>query len=299
MFDRIAQTISEQTLNLDLPVQMTIKRLDQIHPQISGNKFFKLKYNFLEANRLNLKQIITFGGAYSNHIAATAYAAQLFGFQSIAIIRGDELANKALNPTLATAQDMGMQLHFVSREIYRQKDSPEFLTELKRNYPLAYIIPEGGTNALAIQGTQEILSQDDLQNYDVICCAVGTGGTIAGLIEATTDQHTILGFSALKGDFLLRDVAQLTSKNNWKIIDDYCFGGYAKTTPELCQFIANFEHQHQIPLEQIYTGKMLYGIFDLIAKGYFDQKTRILVIHSGGLQGRNIPPLFLNTDNKI
>ena len=289
MFDRIAQTISEQTLNLDLPVQMTIKRLDQIHPQISGNKFFKLKYNFLEAHRLNLKQIITFGGAYSNHIAATAYAAQLFGFQSIGIIRGEELANKTLNPTLTTAQHMGMQFHFVSREIYRQKDNAEFLTELKHNHPLAYIIPEGGTNTLAIRGCQEILNQNDLLHYDVICCAVGTGGTIAGLIEAMTDQQTILGFSALKGDFLQRDVAQLTSKNNWKIIDNYCFGGYAKTTPELYQFIENFEHQHQIPLEQIYTGKMLYGIFDLITKGYFVEKTRILVIHSGGLQGRNIP----------
>ena len=289
MFDRIAQTISNQSLKLDLPVQIAVKRLDQIHPQISGNKFFKLKYNFLEAQRLHLKQIITFGGAYSNHIAATAYAAQHFGFQSIGIIRGDELTHKVLNPTLLTAQQLGMQLQFVSREIYRQKDTPEFLAELKQQYPHAYIIPEGGTNAFAIQGSQEILTQTDLQDYDVICCAVGTGGTITGLIEASTDQHTILGFSALKGDFLQQEVAQRTLKTNWKITDDYCFGGYAKTDDQLFQFIQNFEAQHRIPLEQIYTGKMLYGIFDLIAKDYFDENTRILAIHSGGLQGRKVP----------
>lgn len=289
MFDRIAQTISNQSLKLDLPVQVAVKRLDQTHPQISGNKFFKLKYNFLEAQRLNLKQIITFGGAYSNHIAATAYAAHRFGFQSIGIIRGDELAHKALNPTLLTAQQLGMQLQFVSREIYRLKDTPEFLAELKRKYPHAYIVPEGGTNTLAIQGSQEILTKTDLQDYDVICCAVGTGGTITGLIEASTDRHTILGFSALKGDFLQQEVAQRTLKRNWKIIDDYCFGGYAKTSSELFQFIQNFENKYQIPLEQIYTGKMLYGIFDLIAKGYFDENTRILAIHSGGLQGRKVP----------
>lgn len=289
MFDRIAQTISNQSLKLDLPVHVAVKRLDQIHPQISGNKFFKLKYNFLEAQRLNLKQIITFGGAYSNHIAATAYAAHRFGFQSIGIIRGDELAHKVLNPTLLTAQQLGMQLQFVSREIYRLKDTPEFLAELKQKYPLAYIIPEGGTNALAIQGSQEILTQTDLQDYDVICCAVGTGGTITGLIEASSDRHRVLGFSALKGDFLQQEVAQRTLKTNWKISDDYCFGGYAKTNDQLFQFIQNFEDQHRIPLEQIYTGKMLYGIFDLIAKGYFDENTRILAIHSGGLQGRKVP----------
>ena len=299
MFDRIAQTIPYQTLNLDLPVQVTIKRLDQIHPQISGNKFFKLRYNFLAAQRLGLKQILTFGGAYSNHIAATAYAAKLFGFQSIGIIRGAELENKTLNSTLEAAQQMGMQFQFISREKYKLKDTPEFLAELKQQHPLAYIIPEGGTNALAIQGSQEILNQDDLQNYDVICCAVGTGGTITGLIEASTDRHTILGFSALKGNFLQQEVAQRTAKSNWKIIDDYCFGGYAKTTPELFQFILTFEDQHHIPLEQVYTGKMLYGIFDLISKAYFAENSRILVIHSGGLQGRKIPSLILNNENKI
>ncbi|AXQ21395.1 1-aminocyclopropane-1-carboxylate deaminase/D-cysteine desulfhydrase [Acinetobacter wuhouensis] len=286
MFDQIAQAIPYQTIQVDSSTHITIKRLDQIHPQISGNKFFKLKYNFLEAQRLGYKKIITFGGAYSNHIAATAYAAHRFGFDSIGIIRGEELMNKALNHTLSTAQQFGMQLQFVSREKYRLKDTYEFLQELKLHYSDSYIIPEGGTNKLAIQGCHEILTEDDLKNYDVICCAVGTGGTITGLIEASAKHQKVLGFSALKGDFLTDDVAQLSNKRNWKILDDYCCGGYAKTNDELLEFIENFEKQYQIPLEHIYTGKMLFGIFDLIQKDYFPKNSRILVIHSGGLQGR-------------
>lgn len=287
MFDQIAQSIPHQKLNIDAPVEVTIKRLDLVHPQISGNKFFKLKYNFLEAQKLGLDKIITFGGAYSNHIAATAFAAQQFGFQSVGIIRGEELANKALNHTLSTAQHFGMQLQFVSREQYRQKDHPAFLAQLTEQFGQCYIIPEGGTNALAIQGCKEILSQDDLKNYDVICCAVGTGGTISGLIQASSMHHTILGFSALKGNFLQHDVAQLMTQKNWKMMDDYCFGGYAKIRPELLEFIQKFEQKFSIPLEQVYTGKMLFGIFDLIQKNYFPAKSKILVIHSGGLQGRS------------
>lgn len=289
MFDRIAHTVSYQTLNLDAPIQVSIKRLDQIHPQISGNKFFKLKYNLLEAQKQATKKIITFGGAYSNHIAATAYASHLFGFESIGFIRGEELVDQPLNSTLSTAQNFGMQLQFISREKYRQKESEDFLQQLKLGYPDAYIVPEGGSNDLAILGCREILSDDDLKNYDVICCAVGTGGTILGLIEASSDHQTILGFSALKGDFLQKEISLKTNKSNWKITDHYCFGGYAKTTPELFTFIDNFEQNHQIPLEQIYTGKMLFGLFDLIKKNDFAENTRILVIHSGGLQGRKIP----------
>ena len=287
MFDHIAQTIPYQSLDFAGSVQLTVKRLDLIHPQISGNKFFKLKYNLIEARQLGLKQMLTFGGAYSNHIAATAYAAQLFGFKSLGIIRGEELAHKPLNPTLTTAQQLGMQLVFVSREKYRQKNNHDWIDELTQHYPDTYIIPEGGTNELAIQGCQEILTTEDLNHYDVICCAVGTGGTITGLINASSSQQEILGFSALKGDFLQQDVSQLTHKSNWKILDDYCFGGYAKTTAELLSFINNFEQQYRIPLEQIYTGKMFYGIFDLISKGYFKENAKILILHSGGLQGRS------------
>lgn len=288
MFDDIAQGITDQQIFVDAPIRLTIRRLDQIHPQISGNKFFKLKYNFLAAQQQGKTSLITFGGAFSNHIAATAYAANRFGFQSIGIIRGEELATQPLNHTLATAQKLGMQLHFVSRKDYRLKDSAAYLNALEMQYPNSYIIPEGGTNAFAIQGCTEILSADDLNTYDVICCAVGTGGTITGLIEASTAQQQILGFSALKGDFLSTDVAQMTEKRNWKILDHYCCGGYAKTTIELLQFIENFEKKYQIPLESIYTGKMFLGIFDLISQHYFAKNSRILVIHSGGLQGRSL-----------
>lgn len=286
MFDQIAFPTPYQTLDLPFPVQLTVKRLDLIHPQISGNKFFKLKYNLLEAKQQNLNQVLTFGGAYSNHIAATAYAAHYFGFQSIGIIRGEELAKQAFNPTLQTAQDFGMQLHFVSRAEYRLRHELEYLQQLKQRYPNTLIIPEGGTNQLAIQGTKEILSADDRENYDVIGCAVGTGGTIAGIIESSSDQQHILGFSALKGDFLKHDIQQWTNKTNWSLTDKYCCGGYAKTNSELLQFMQQFEQQYAVPLEQVYTAKMMMGLFDLIQQGNFPVNTRILAIHTGGLQGR-------------
>ena len=286
MFDHIAFPIPYQTLQLPQPVQLTIKRLDLIHPQISGNKFFKLKYNLLAAQQQGFSQVLTFGGAFSNHIAATAFAAQHFGFQSIGMIRGEELASQQFNPTLQTAQDLGMQLHFLSRFEYRLRHQAEYLQQLQQQYPQAFIIPEGGSNALAIQGTQEILSPDDLENYDVICCAVGTGGTLAGIIESSSEQQHVLGFSALKGDFLKQDIQQWTDKSNWSLTDAYCCGGYAKITPKLLQFMQQFEQQHHIPLEQVYTAKMMMGILDLIQYHHFPAHTRILAIHTGGLQGK-------------
>ena len=286
MFNAIAQAVGYQTLMDQPDIHLDLKRLDLIHPHISGNKFYKLKYNLQHAKQLGQDTLITFGGAFSNHIAATAYAAHYFGFNSIGIIRGEELADQRLNHTLATASQFGMQLEFINRQDYRNKEQPDFLAELQSRFPNAYIIPEGGTNSLAIQGCKEILSEQDRQNYDVICCAVGTGGTITGLIESSHFNQNILGFSALKGDFLTHDVAHLTAKKNWKIIDEYCCGGYAKTSAQLIEFIQFFEKQYQIPLEPIYTGKMLFGIFDLIEKAYFPPHTRILAIHSGGLQGR-------------
>ena len=284
MFAEIAQNIPDQQI-LIKNIALTIRRLDLVHPQISGNKFFKLKYNFLEAQKQGYRHILSFGGAYSNHIAATAFAAQQFGFQSVGIIRGEELAHRPLNSTLATAQQLGMQLHFVSREHYRCKQQPEYLAELAQQFPEHYVIPEGGTNTLAIQGCREILTPSDTQ-FDVICCAVGTGGTITGLIEASQVHQQVLGFSALKGSFLKNEVAQMTRKTNWHILDDYCCGGYAKTTPELIQFIQTFEQRYNIPLEQVYTGKMLRGIFDLIDQDKIGPDQKILLIHTGGLQGR-------------
>ena len=291
MFDHIVPSVPYQSINLLYSVHLDIKRLDLIHPQISGNKFFKLKYNILEAQKQGLTRILTFGGAYSNHIAATAYAAHLYGLKSVGIIRGEELATQPLNPTLANAQKLGMQLHFVSRNEYRLRNDRNYLQQLHNQFSETFIIPEGGTNDLAVQGCQEILSQSDLQNYDVICCAVGTGGTISGLIERSSLHQHVLGFSALKGDFLKQDIMQWTKKQNWSLTDAYCCGGYAKTSPELLAFIQNFEEQHAVPLEPIYTGKMMFGLFDLIKNNYFSAGTRILAIHSGGLQAdiRNKP----------
>ena len=286
MFDSLAHTIPYQTVQIQ-GVSVTIKRLDLVHPQISGNKFYKLKYNFLEAQRLGLKKVLTFGGAYSNHIATTAFAAHLCGFESLAIIRGEELAQRPLNSTLMTAQQLGMQLEFINREDYRQKNSVAFLEQLQIRYPEHYVIPEGGTNALAIEGCKEILTPTDLTHFDLICCAVGTGGTLTGLIEASAEHQQVLGFSALKGDFLTQDIQQWTTKHNWRLTDEFCQGGYAKTTAELMQFIQQFEAQHQIALEQVYTGKMLLGIEKMLQRGDIAKDQRILIIHTGGLQGKS------------
>lgn len=179
-----------------------------------------------------------------------------------------------------------MQLHFVSRAEYRLRHEAEYLQQLKQLYPNTLIIPEGGTNELAIQGTKEILSAEDRENYDAICCAVGTGGTIAGIIESSSDQQQVLGFSALKGDFLKSEIQQWTDKQNWSLTDAYCCGGYAKITPELLQFMQDFEQKYAIPLEQVYTAKMMMGLFDLIQHYHFPTDTRILAIHTGGLQGK-------------
>ncbi|WP_180125004.1 1-aminocyclopropane-1-carboxylate deaminase/D-cysteine desulfhydrase [Acinetobacter sp. YH12080] len=285
MFESIAHAIPEQTIQYQ-GVDLCIKRLDLVHPQISGNKFYKLKYNFIEVQKLGFKQVLSFGGAYSNHIAATAYAAHLFGFGSLGIIRGEELQHQARNPTLATAEQFGMQLSFVTRQQYREQKQADALAQLRQEFPEHYVIPEGGTNALAIRGCREILSHENQKNFDLICCAVGTGGTITGLIEASAEHQHVLGFSALKGNFLCDDVAQLTQKTNWSISDEFCCGGYAKTTPELLQFMHDFEQRYAIPLEQVYTAKMLRGIFSMIERGQITNHQRVLVIHTGGLQGR-------------
>ncbi len=285
-------THSQPIQNIPIPVpksngtQLHLKRIDLIHPTISGNKYYKLQYNLIEARKQGLQTLLTFGGAYSNHIAAVAAAGKAYGFQTIGIIRGEELADKIQdNPTLKLAQTQGMRLHFVSRTNYRCKTDHDFIAQLKQQFGEFYFIPEGGTNAFAIQGCEEILTEQDKQDFDYVCCAVGTGGTIAGIINSSHDQQKILGFPALKGDFLANEIKQWTTRTNWDLCLDYHFGGYAKTTPELIEFIEKFQHQTGIEIEPIYTGKMLFGLFDLIEKGYFPENSRILAIHTGGLQG--------------
>ena len=276
-----------QQLSIKLPNSITvqIKREDLLHPFISGNKFRKLKYNILQAKTENQDTLLTFGGAFSNHIAAAAYAGKEYGFKMIGIIRGDELREKILeNPTLQFAQDCGMQFKFVSREAYRHKTESDFLENLKQEFGDFYLVPEGGTNEFAVKGCQEILTQED-KEFDYVCCAVGTGGTISGLINSSLPHQKVLGFPALKGEFLNEDIRKFARNPNWELITDYHFGGYGKVNPELIDFINHFFEENNIPLDPIYTGKMVFGVMDLIQKNYFKENSKILLIHTGGLQG--------------
>ncbi|SFC84133.1 1-aminocyclopropane-1-carboxylate deaminase [Algibacter lectus] len=266
-------------------VELYLKREDAIHDFVSGNKYRKLKYNILEAQGLGCKTLLTFGGAYSNHIAAVASAGQIYGLKTIGVIRGEELIDKIdSNATLSYAKASGMQFKFVSREAYRNKTSTDFINSLKEEFKDFYNIPEGGTNTLAVKGCEEILTAEDA-SFDYICCAAGTGGTISGLINASKSNQQILGFPALKGDFLQEDISKFATKTNWELILEYHFGGYAKINSELVSFINQFKLENNIALDPVYTGKMLYGIFDLIEKGKFPKGSKILAIHTGGLQG--------------
>lgn len=283
MFDQVL-AIPYQKISFANDISITIKRLDLVHSNISGNKFFKLKYNLLAARQLGHNRLLSFGGAYSNHIFALAHAAHEYGFHSIGVIRGQELQHQSLNATLTSAKKLGMQLEFISRQDYRLKHTPEFLQQLQQRYPDAYIIPEGGSNALAVQGCEEILTDHDRENFDVICCAVGTGGTISGLINRSSAQQHVIGFSALKGDFLKAEIRQWTTKNNWSVYSEETFGGYGKFNTTLTDFIVAIQQQYDVLLEPIYTGKAFYQLYKLMQDNHFPASTRILFIHTGGLQ---------------
>ena len=265
-------------------ISLFIKREDLLHPTISGNKFRKLKYNILEAKSQNKSTLLTFGGAFSNHILAVAAAGKEHNLKTIGIIRGDELADKiGDNPTLKKAQEFGMVFDFISREHYRDKNDIDFKDNLKSKYGEFYLLPEGGTNELAVKGCEEILNADD--DFDFICCSVGTGGTISGLINCSKPCQKVLGFPALKGDFIQEDIRKFAKRDNWELITDYHFGGYAKMNDELIYFMNHFYATYNIPLDPIYTGKMVYGVLDLIKNNYFPENSKILLIHTGGLQG--------------
>ena len=292
---------NNQKIQIALPngIELFIKREDELHPIISGNKFRKLKYNIEEAKRLNQDVLLTFGGAFSNHILAVAGAGAEFGFKTIGVIRGEELECKINeNPTLAQAQELGMQFHFVSRTAYRDKESSSFISFLSEKFGNFYLVPEGGTNDLAIKGCEEILTSEDKSYFTHIACAVGTGGTISGLINSSSEKQQIIGFSSLKGAFLSEVIRNFVSKTNWSINDNYHFGGYGKVTDELIQFLNSFYSQTAIPLDPVYTGKMVFGILDWIEKGYFPPNAKILMIHTGGLQGIKGMNFALKNKNK-
>lgn len=272
-------------LSIEKEVNLFVKREDAIHPIISGNKYRKLKYNIEEAKNEGKSTLLTFGGAFSNHIAAVAEVGRIYNFKTIGVIRGEELISKINdNSTLKYAQDCGMQFKFISRTDFRNKEDLNFTERLKSEFGDFYNIPEGGTNALAVKGCEEILTKVD-SCFDYICAPVGTGGTLAGLINSSKPNQQVLGFSALKGDFLQEDISKFAKQDNWKLITDYHFGGYAKINNELITFVNAFKALNNIRLDPVYTGKMLFGIQDMINKNYFPKESKVLIIHTGGLQG--------------
>ena len=268
-------------------VHLSIKRLDLIHPLVSGNKWYKLKYNLREIKSQGYRQLLTFGGAYSNHIHATAIAASLLDIPAISVIRGEETL--PLNPTLEAARAAGMKLHYIPRSAYREKNSLELIRQLENTFGDFYLLPEGGTNTLAIRGTEEILQTSDFES-DVICTSIGTGGTFVGLVSSAKSHQKVLGFSALKGQFIHSEIDLSLDKYAihprcaFEVLDRYHFGGYARFNQELIDFILSFKETTGIALDPIYTGKMMYGIFDLIRKGAFPAGTKILALHTGGIQ---------------
>ena len=285
---QLSTTALQHPLLHEKRVEMAVLRLDAMMGEVSGNKFFKLKYNLQEAIAQGHTQVLTFGGAYSNHIYATASAAKELGLASIGVVRGEQIDPE--NPSLQHAQARGMRLHGISREAYREKTSPEFITSLEKQIGRFYLIPEGGTNALAIQGTAEILTKSH-KNYTHICTPVGTGGTFAGLASVLQPMQQLLGFSALKGEGIREELEQLLQsqqifpKGAHQLLTQYHHGGYAKWSSELIDFIHWFWEEFGILLDPIYTGKMAYGCWDLLKTGQLPPSTRLLMVHTGGLQG--------------
>lgn len=260
-------------------IEIYVQREDQIHPEISGNKWRKLKYNLKEAIDQE-KSILTFGGAYSNHIAATAAAGKAYGVKTIGIIRGDEL-NMDSNATLRLAHENEMELYFVDRTTYRLREEDAYLKALSEKYPEALIVPEGGSNELGIKGCVEILNED----FDLCFVAAGTGSTSAGIIRSGK-ANEVKVVSSLKGDFLKDEIAKWTSGfNNWELLTDYHFGGYARYPEELKAFQESFEKEHDLLLDPVYTAKLFYGMIDYLSKSEL-KNCKVVVVHTGGLQGR-------------
>ncbi|WP_026365402.1 1-aminocyclopropane-1-carboxylate deaminase/D-cysteine desulfhydrase [Promicromonospora sukumoe] len=266
-------------------VRLLLKRDDLIHPDLPGNKWRKLKYNLKAARAAGAPRLLTFGGAYSNHIRAVAAAGALFGFETIGVIRGE--AYDPLNTSLQFAVDHGMQLTYLNRQTYRMKADPVVIDQLHRDLGGFYLIPEGGSNALAVRGCAEMVGEI-AEHFDVICCGVGTGGTLAGIAAGLSAGQRAIGFSSLKsGDFLVDDVATLQrdalgdATSNWQVETGYHFGGYAKTKPELTAFVDDFESRHGLRLDWVYVAKMMFGIYDLVAQGRFPAGTQIVAVITG------------------
>ena len=275
-------------------VRLLLWRDDLLNPDLPGNKARKLKYNLRAARAQGHTRLLTFGGAYSNHLAAVATAGRLYGFDTIGLVHGEE--HTPLNPTLARCAADGMRLHYLDRPTYRRRAEPAFLAELQQDYGPAYLLPEGGTNALALRGMAELIGELRQHiDFDAIAVAAGTGGTLAGLALGLAEASypaRLLGVAALRGaGFLRTEIDSLTqgatgqALTDYELHLDYHFGGYAKLPPELRTFIQQFEDDFGVLLDPIYTGKLLFGVLDLIGRGHFAPGSTVVAVHTGGLQG--------------
>lgn len=285
-FNEPALSVIKNDLLKKKKVELSMLRLDQVHPVISGNKLFKLVYFLCEAKESTHKTIITFGGAYSNHLSATAFASKQLNLKSIAIVRGEK--PKVLSSTLLFCLEQGMKLDFVSRSFYHRKDEKKFLDGLQMKYGEYILIPEGGFSIKGKEGASLINEYFTDQDFDYVCLPVGTATTFAGIVEANKDETGIMGFPVLKNFNDIEKRFQELNVNHQKKYfwaGDYHFGGFAKKTPGLISFMKSFYEQNKIELDFVYTAKMMFGIYDLISKKYFSPGSRILCIHTGGLQG--------------
>ena len=269
---------------IESKVRLFIKREDLTHPEISGNKYWKMFFNvkkYLE-KEVSERKIITFGGAFSNHIAAAAALGNEFGIKTLGVIRGNELEDSwQENPTLFSAHQNGMSFRFVTRETYRYKE--RLMAELQEEFPESLVVPEGGTNENAVEGIQYMLT-DETKDFDYICSAVGTGGTVSGLSKFAQPHQKVIGFKAVKDNSLENRIKNLSKKDNFTLVDA-SDGGFGKITDENVRFINEFYQYFGIVLEPVYTGKMLRKIFEMIADDYFPANSKILAFHTGGLQG--------------
>jgi 1-aminocyclopropane-1-carboxylate deaminase len=272
-------------------VTVSMLRLDTIHPVVSGNKIFKLHYFLDEALNSLHKQVITFGGAYSNHLAATAFAAHLRGLKSIGIVRGE--TPPQFSHTLLFCLQNGMQLEFISRSSYQKINTEEFQNTLTKKYGDHILIPEGGFSPKGAKGAKLIAHYFNSKNFTHICCAIGTATTFGGLINGCECEAGLIGFCVLKN---LNDIEarlkelKVDPAKKYSFNGDYHFGGYAKKTAGLITFMNTFYEENKIPLDHVYTGKMMFGVYDLVSKDYFPPGSNILCIHTGGLQGNESLP---------
>jgi 1-aminocyclopropane-1-carboxylate deaminase len=270
-------------------LHVSIKRDDSIHPIISGNKWRKLKFNLAFAKTHNYTGVISFGGSFSNHIHALAFSCQQQGLKSIGIIRGEK--EYASNFTLSMAQKWGMQLNFVDRKTYRLRENEDYLAELQATYPDYLIVPEGGSNILALPGVGEVITELNHQcEFDTLLTPVGSGGTLAGLIKADKNQHQLIGISVLKQNgYLIDQVNSLLGDSlnytHWQIMSEFHRGGYAKFSKDDANKILNFSQQTGFTFEPVYSGKMILALLDLIEQDFFPKGHRIVILHTGGLQG--------------